>query len=157
MTRETFIQELDRQVKLVRTEFGLTQDTMARVLGMSKKTLVEIEKGRSSLGWMGAVALVSLFPDSHILDRLLGGEASDMLRALAFSDAKPVYPRTMGGRVWWRTVRDQDGWRIQQNLVSQHYRILNPEDGRLFSSFDRREVEAFWQLYGPGAKQGRKD
>ena len=35
MTRETFIQELDRQVKLVRTEFGLTQDTMARVLGMS--------------------------------------------------------------------------------------------------------------------------
>ena len=140
MTRETFIQELDRQVKLVRTEFGLTQDTMARVLGMSKKTLVEIEKGRSSLGWMGAVALVSLFPDSQILDRLLGGEASDMLRALAFSDAKPVYPRTMGGRVWWRTVETSGPYRIQQNLITQHYRALDPSDGRVCSSFDLEQV-----------------
>ena len=46
MTRETFVAELDRQVKLVRTEYGFTQDVMARVLGISKKTLVEIEKGR---------------------------------------------------------------------------------------------------------------
>ena len=40
MTRETFVAELDRQVKLVRTEYGFTQDVMARVLGISKKTLV---------------------------------------------------------------------------------------------------------------------
>ena len=130
MTRETFIQELDRQVKLVRTEFGLTQDTMARVLGMSKKTLVEIEKGRSSLGWMGAVALVSLFPDSQILDALLGGEASDMLRAPGFSDAKPSIPAPwadgFGGGRWRRRVP----YRIQQNLISQHYRALDPSDGR---------------------------
>ena len=47
MTRETFISEMDRHVKLVRTEYGFTQDVMAKVLGISKKTLVEIEKGRS--------------------------------------------------------------------------------------------------------------
>ncbi len=157
MDRNTFVAQIDAQLKLVRTEFELTQEKMALILGISKKTLVEIEKGRSSLGWSGAVTLCTLFADSRVLQNAYGGELSDMLRALAFQGL-PRAPRpTMGGRVWWRTVRDQDGWRIQQNLVSQHYRILNPEDGRLFSSFDRREVEAFWQLYSPGAKQGRKD
>ena len=56
MNREEFIREMDTQLKLVRTEYGYTQEMMASILGLSKKTLVEIEKGRSTLGWMGAVA-----------------------------------------------------------------------------------------------------
>ena len=72
MTREEFTQEMNRQVKLVRAEYGYTQDVMARILGLSKKTLVEIEKGRSSLGWMGAVAFCSLFSGSRVLSGILG-------------------------------------------------------------------------------------
>lgn len=140
MTREEFVLELDGQVKLVRTEYGFTQDTMAKVLGLSKKTLVEIEKGRSSLGWMGAVALCTLFADSRVLSGLLGGEASDMVRALAFADTKPIYPKTMGGKVWWRTVEQRGGYKIQQNILSQHYRALDAEDGRVCSSFDLEQV-----------------
>ena len=51
MDRKSFIEEMDIHLKLVRTEYGCTQEMMARILGISKKTLVEIEKGRSSLGW----------------------------------------------------------------------------------------------------------
>lgn len=140
MTREHFVAELDHQVKLVRTEYGFTQETMAKVLGISKKTLVEIEKGRASLGWMGAVALCTLFSDSRMLSGLLGGEASDMVRALAFQDTKPTYPRTMGGKVWWRFVETVGIYKIQQNIISQHYRALDSEDGRVCSSFDLEEV-----------------
>ena len=143
MTQEQFIHEMDRQVKLVRTEYSLTQETMARALGLSKKTLVEIEKGRSSLGWMGAVAFVSIFSNSQILSRLLGGEAEDMVLALAFDDLKPTYPKTMGGKVWWRYVESVGPYRIQQNLISQHYRALDPEDGRVYSSFDLANVKAY--------------
>ncbi|MBQ7777993.1 MAG: helix-turn-helix domain-containing protein [Oscillibacter sp.] len=143
MTKEQFIHEMDRQVKLVRTEYSLTQETMARALGLSKKTLVEIEKGRSSLGWMGAVAFVSIFSNSQILSRLLGGEAEDMVLALAFDDLKPTYPKTMGGKVWWRYVESVGPYRIQQNLISQHYRALDPEDGRVYSSFDLANVKAY--------------
>ena len=142
MTKDTFISEMDRQVKLVRTEYGLTQESMAKVLGISKKTLVEIEKVRSSLGWAGAVALVSIFSDSQVLSGLLGGEAGDMVRALAFQDLHPQYPRTMGGRVWWRFVETVGPYTIQQNLISQHYRALDREDGRVCSSFDLEEVRA---------------
>ena len=145
MTKDTFISEMDRQVKLVRTEYGLTQESMAKVLGISKKTLVEIEKGRSSLGWTGAVALVSIFSDSQVLSGLLGGEAGDMVRALAFQDLHPQYPRTMGGRVWWRFVETVGPYTIQQNLISQHYRALDQEDGRVCSSFDLDDVRTHLQ------------
>ena len=140
MTRESFVTEMDRQVKLVRTEYGFTQEVMARVLGISKKTLVEIEKGRSSLGWTGAVALCAIFSGSQVLSGLLGGEAGDMLQALAFQNLRPIYPRTMGGKVWWRTVERRGPYTIQQNILSQHYRALDDEDGRVCSSFDLGEV-----------------
>jgi len=140
MTRDVFIAEMNRQVKLVRTEYGFTQDVMAKVLGISKKTLVEIEKGRSSLGWTGAVALCSIFSDSQILSGDLGGEASDMIRALAFTDTKLVYPKTMGGKVWWRLAETCGSYKIQQNIISQHYRALDSQDGRICSSFDLEEV-----------------
>lgn len=140
MTREEFVAELDRQVKLVRTEYGFNQEIMARVLGISKKTLVEIEKGRSSLGWTGAVALCAIFSGSQVLSGLLGGEAGDMVRALAFQDLRPTYPKTMGGKVWWRFVETMGPYTIQQNILSQHYRALDREDGRVCSSFDLEEV-----------------
>ena len=142
MTRESFIAELDRQVKLVRTEYGFTQDVMAKMLGISKKTLVEIEKGRTSLGWTGAVALCAIFSDSQVLSSLLGGEAGDMIRALAFQDLHPRYPRTMGGRVWWRFVETVGPYIIQQNLISQHYRALDRQDERVCSSFDLEDIRA---------------
>lgn len=141
MTREEFVTELDGQLKLVRTEYGFTQESMAKILGLSKKTVVEIEKGRASLGWMGAVAFSALFADSRILDGVLGGEASDMVQALAFADTKPVYPKTMGGKVWWRTVEQRGAYKIQQNIISQHYRALDGQDGRVCSSFDLEQVQ----------------
>jgi len=140
MTRETFVSEMNRHVKLVRIEYGFTQDVMAKILGISKKTLVEIEKGRSSLGWTGAVTLCTIFSGSQVLSGLLGGEAGDMIRALAFQDLKPVYPKTMGGKVWWRFVETVGPYTIQQNLISQHYRALDREDGRVCSSFDLEQI-----------------
>ena len=143
MTKDQFIYEMNQQVKLVRTEYGFTQETMAKALGLSKKTLVEIEKGRSSLGWMGAVAFVTIFSHSQILSRLLGGEAEDMVLALAFDDLKPTYPQTKGGKVWWRYIESVGPYRIQQNLISQHYRALDGEDGRVYSSFDLETVRNY--------------
>ena len=101
MTRNEFISEMNHQLKLVRTEYGFTQDVMAKTLGISKKTLVEIEKGRASLGWTGAVALCTIFRASQVLAGVLGGEATDMILALAFEDVTPDYPKTMGGKIWW--------------------------------------------------------
>lgn len=141
MSKTEFIEKIDSELKLIRTEAGFTQETMAQIIGISKKTLVQIEKGRASLGWTGAVAVCTIFSHSTVLDRLLGGEASDMIRAYAFEDIKaPVYNKTMGGKVWWREIEKPEGYKVQQNIVSQHYRILDDEDRRIFSSFDFGEI-----------------
>lgn len=79
MTRDDFVREMDRQLKLVRTEHGFTQDAMSQALGLSKKTLVQIEKGRASLGWMGAVALASIFSESQVLAGRLGGDRKSVV------------------------------------------------------------------------------
>jgi len=140
MTKDLFIHEMNQLVKLVRTEYGFTQEAMAKALGLSKKTLVEIEKGRSSLGWMGAVAFSTVFSGSQVLSGRLGGSAEDMILALAFEDLSPRYPKTMGGKVWWRTVEVYKGCQLQQNILSQHYRALNQENERLCSSFDITQI-----------------
>lgn len=141
MTRETFVLMMDQRLKLVRTEYGLTQEKAAMALGISKKTLVEIEKGRRTLGWTGAVACGVIFGSSRILQSDFGGELEDLIGSLAFAQLTPTYPKTMGGRIWWKDIICQDGYRIQQNLVSGHYRLLDKQNGRLLSSFERAVVE----------------
>ncbi len=136
MNRDTFIKKVDALVKLVRTEYGLTQEQMAQCLGISKKTLVGIEKERGSLGWTGTAAFCSLFSQSTVLQNTFGGEMSDMLKAYAFEQTAPHYPRTMGGRIWWELTEQGEGWKIQQNYISRHYRLLTADNKHICSSFD---------------------
>ena len=140
MTKKEFAVQMDASLKSVRKEYGFTQEKMAAVLGISKKTLVEIEKGRSSLGWTGAAAFAAIFSESIILQETFGGELTDLVEALAFAEAEPKYPKTMGGKVWWREIMKKKGFRIQQNLISGHFRLLDKEDHRLMASFELERV-----------------
>ncbi|MBT4693707.1 MAG: alpha/beta hydrolase [Planctomycetaceae bacterium] len=38
--------------------------------------------------------------------------------------------KTLGGKQFWTDLRIQDGWRIQQNIFTEHYRLLDPKDIR---------------------------
>ena len=135
MDREEFVKKCSDKLRMVRAEYGFSQDKMAKVLGISKKTIVEIEKGRSALGFCGSVALCTIFSSSEALSATFGGRATDIVLALAFDGQEPVYPQTMGGKMWWRDILQKGGYRVQQNIISQHYRILDAEDRRICSSF----------------------
>lgn len=141
MNKKEFVEFMDTKLKLVRTEYGLTQDKMALVLGISKKTLVEIEKNRKSLGWTGAVALASIFSHSIVLQDATGGDLNDIIIALAFRDMEVDYPRTWGGKVWWNTLSEEGGYKIQQNMFSRHFRMLDPHNRRIYVSFSLMEAQ----------------
>lgn len=136
MNRNEFIQKADNKVKLVRTEYDFNQEKMADILGISKKTLVQIEKGRSSLGWTSAIALCTIFERSEILEAVYGGETSDIIAALAFQDSEQKHPKTMGGKIWWKTLEETPEYKVQQNIISQHYRLLDRNDRRICTSFE---------------------
>lgn len=135
MTRVDFINKASEKLKLIRIERDYTQDKMAEILGISKKTLVQIEKGRSALGWAGVVTLCTIFRDSEILEMAFGGDAQDIILSLAFDDYE-INEKTMGGKIWWTNIESTDQFRIQQNIISRHYRILDGQDRRICSSFD---------------------
>ena len=145
MTRESFVEDINSKLKLIRIEYGLTQDKMAGILGISKKTLVESEKGRRSIGWTECVAIVTIFSQSHVLQNAYGGDLFDIIGAIAFDNVEIKYPKTMGGKIWWRNVEERNGLRIQQNVISNHYRLLNNQNQRIISSFDEEVVRE--QMY----------
>ncbi len=141
MDRNEFIAICNKKLKLIRTEYNYTQEKMSTILGISKKTLVEIEKGRSSLGWSGAVTLCAIFASSEIIAATFGGKPTDIVMALAFDGLEPVYPQTMGGKVWWVEIERSYGYKIQQNIISRHFRILDENNRRICSSFDYNEIK----------------
>lgn len=140
LNQEQIIEQISRRALLVRTEAGYSQETMASVLGMSKKTLVQIEKERTNASWTVVVAIVALFSDSEIIQSLLGDAPLEVVRTVAHDGLDRPKGKTLGGKVWWREVDRTGGFRIQQNLISQHYRILDTDDYVWFSSFDEAAV-----------------
>ncbi|MDV3426807.1 MAG: transcriptional regulator [Bacillota bacterium] len=140
MDRKQFIEICDQNLKLVRTESAFSQEKMAVILGISKKTLVEIEKGRSSLGWTGSVTLCSIFYNSEVIMGTFGGKPTDIILALAFEGSEPQYPKTFSGKIWWQTIMQNEKYIIQQNIISQHYRLLTAEGRRAASSFDLEDL-----------------
>jgi DNA-binding XRE family transcriptional regulator len=140
MTQDEIVDLLTGKIKLVRTELGYTQDKMADILGISKKTLVQIEKERIKASWTVIVALCALFRNSEILYNSLGGDPLDVMEVVVHEYVAPAKEKTWGGHVWWKEVHKQNDYRLQQNVITQHYRILDKNDHRIYSSFDEEEV-----------------
>lgn len=136
MTRIEFIKKVDEKVKLIRNEKGYTQDKMAGILGISKKTLVQVEKERGSLGWAVSIAVCIIFKDSEILELTFGGDVEDIIRSLSFENNEKKYIPTLGGKIWWKDIKIKNGYTIQQNIISNHYRILDSSYRRLCYSFE---------------------
>ncbi|WP_433748567.1 helix-turn-helix transcriptional regulator [Falsibacillus pallidus] len=139
MTREEIIEMLGENLKIVRTEAGYTQDRMAEIIGISKKTLVQIEKGRILPGWTTVIAVCALFSMSQVLQTVFGGDPLEVVEMVAREKIDVRKERTMGGKVWWKTLERHTGLILQQNLITKHYRIIDDEQFRLYSSFDEKD------------------
>lgn len=140
MNSEQLIEQISQRAILIRTEAGYSQETMASILGISKKTLVQIEKNRTAASWTVVVAIIALFSDSEIIQSLLGDAPLEVIRTIAHNGLDRPKGKTLGGKVWWKELENESEFRIQQNLISQHFRILDKEDYVWFSTFDEQEV-----------------
>ncbi|MGE7090794.1 helix-turn-helix transcriptional regulator [Lysinibacillus sp. NPDC048646] len=145
MHREQLITLVSEKLKLIRTEKTLTQDQMSDLLGLSKKTLVQIEKGRIQTGWTTAVAVCALCRESSILQHELGGDPLEVIDLIANHGTLQPKEKTMGGYIWWKNLSERNGYRLQQNVISNHYRILDTNNCRLLSSFDEQIAMQVWE------------
>lgn len=147
MTRDEIILKTSEKLRLIRTEAGYTQDKMAEILGISKKTLVQIEKGRVYANWPTVVTICALFRDTETVQFLFGNEPLEVLETIVRDGIDYRKEKTLGGKVWWRELNRKNGFILQQNILSQHFRILDDEYFRIFSSMDERAAkERFEEL-----------
>ncbi|MFS0634667.1 helix-turn-helix domain-containing protein [Mesobacillus foraminis] len=142
MNRGEIIAKVSEKVRLVRAEAGYTQDKMADIIGVSKKTLVQIEKGRIPAGWSTVVTVCALFRETETIQYILGNEPLEVLETIAHEGIDYRKEKTLGGKVWWREIRNKNGFVLQQNILSQHYRILDSDHYRIYSSFHEGESNA---------------
>ena len=140
MNREELIRLCDSQLLHVRNELSYSQTTMAHALGISKKTLVDIEKERRSLGWSGAVTLIALFPTSQSLTQPLSPIHPLSLAQSLMLDGHEMTGRVTHGGGWWARVEGDGHYTIEQNVVSQHYRLVDSERRRIASSLSYEEI-----------------
>lgn len=145
VNRNEIIRKVSDKMLLIRTEAGYTQDKMAEVIGVSKKTLVQIEKGRIQASWSTVVTVCALFRGTETIQFLFGSEPLEVLETIAHHGVDFRKEKTLGGKVWWREIMSKNGYILQQNMISQHYRILDQEHFRLFSTFNEEEAYAFFQ------------
>ncbi len=140
MNKDQLIQLVSSKMRLIRLERNYSQDKMAEIIGISKKTLIQIEKERALASWTYVIAVSALFRDSEILQSILGDEPLEVIETLAHNGIDRPKDKSMGGRVWWKEIDNRGNFRLQQNLISQHYRILDSKDYRWFSSFEKEEA-----------------
>ncbi|MEL3961497.1 helix-turn-helix transcriptional regulator [Lysinibacillus endophyticus] len=145
MDRELIAQIASDNLKLVRTEYQFTQEKMAEILGISKKTLIQIEKGKSLANWTTTIAICALFQDSKTLKKQLGDDPLELVELTIHDVIIRPTEKTFGGVIWWKNLYKYRGFKLQQNLLSKHYRILDDENYRLLSTFDQKVAKEKWE------------
>lgn len=135
---------LSPKFKIIRAEFNYTQDEMANMLGVSKKTLVQIEKGRTIASWPVVVTLVALFRDSQILQQELGDE--DVVQIIQTISRKSVeYKKyqSVNQNIWWSKIDEKNGYILQKNKVTNHYQIVDQFFEKQYSTFDKNDAQNY--------------
>ena len=73
------------------------------------------------------VVLLAVFPAVSLAQEPGNQVQSNFSKILS---EKVLTMKTMGGRQFWGDVQFYQGWKIQQNVISKHYRLLSPADQR---------------------------
>jgi len=141
MTKDEIIRLISERMRLIRVEVDYTQDKMAEIIGISKKTLVQIEKERNEASWTTVVAVVSLFRETLTVQTLFGGDPLEVIETVSRESIDYRKEKMLGGKMWWKDLSSEKGYTLQQNMISQHYRILDDDRYRIFSSLDREVSE----------------
>ncbi|MFA9558385.1 helix-turn-helix transcriptional regulator [Evansella sp. AB-rgal1] len=139
MNREQVIEIVSQKIRLIRLEQDFSQEKMSKIIGVSKKTLVQIEKGRIEPNWNIVVTVIALFGHSEVLQNVLGDEPLEVIKLIAHDNTEPRTLKSLGGKVWWKEMEQKGKYRLQQNLISHHFRIIDELNFRYFCSFDKEE------------------
>jgi len=134
----------------IRKNENMTLEEMALTIGLSKKTLIQIEKNRSLLKWPEAVTFVTIFNETELVKSIFGDEILDIIQSIAILKPPRRQLKTFGGESWWKTLIHKEGFRLQQHKISRHLRILDQENYRVYFTYSKSDAEKEFDKYFGG-------
>ncbi len=140
MEKDTLIQVVSERLRLIRNEYHLSQEKMSEAIGLSKKTLVQIEKERTLASWTTVISVCAVFRKSEILQMSLGDDPLSLIDAVNFNHMILPKKLTGGGKVFWKTIEQKGKFKVQKNILTNHYRLIDGNQHRWLSSFDQAYV-----------------
>lgn len=143
MNKTTLTTYVSESLRLIRNEYHISQDVFSGMIGITKKTLVQIEKERQPASWSVVVAVCMLFAESEILTMELKSDPRTVIHSIVFDSVKRPKEKTLGGKMFWKTIHEVPGFKVQQNYFSNHYRLLDGYGKRWVSSFYKDKIMAF--------------
>ena len=147
MNKQTVIDLVSPRLKLIRTEMDYTQDQMSEIIGISKKTLVQLEKGRQEIGWATAVVVCALFRESALLRSVMGEDPIELAEMAVHTEIHSRETAASASINWWTEIGQWQQYKLQQHTAGGHYRIIGAENKRLFSTGDREKALAEFKKY----------
>lgn len=142
MDKQAFTETLQAKFKMVRTEAGYTQDSMSHTIGLSKKTLVQIEKERILPNWTTCISLCALFRNSEVLTNTFSGDPLELAQVI--SRGHGVYSNYESESVYWEDIDSKNGFKLQFNKVNKVYRVINDENLPVHASYIEREIRTYF-------------
>ena len=140
MDKTMLIDIVSERLRLIRNEYHLSQDKMSEAIGVSKKTLVQIEKERIKASWSTVLSVCAVFRKSEVLQMSLGDDPLHLLDAINFEQMILPKKLTGGGKMFWKTVHQEGKFKVQKNMLSGHYRLIDGNQSRWISSFNKDHV-----------------
>ena len=147
MTRYDLTKIVSENMKMLRAEYGYSQQEMANAIGLSKKTLIQIEKDRLELGWTAVCAVCAGFKGSKLLHMTLGEDPATLAETLAHENCYAYEEAESRNLLFWDVVKSSGGYSLQKNIISEHYRIVDKHGRRLFSSLNIDKVNIAFEKY----------
>ncbi len=147
MNKMEFCKKVQSILEDLRKDIGMTLEEMALTIGLSKKTLIQIEKERNLLKWPEAVTFTSIFNEHELVKSIFGDEVIDIIQTIAIQKPPRRQLKTLGGESWWKTLITKEGFRLQQHKISRHLRILDQENYRVYFTYSKSDAKNEFEKY----------
>ena len=139
MIKNEFCNIIQQNIEELRKDVGMTLEEMAQLIGISKKTLIQLEKKRVQLKWPEAVTVAIIYHDHQLIKAQFGDEILEIIQSVSLLKPAKRQLKTLGGESWWKKVESIHGFTLQQHKISKHFRILDQDKYRVYFSYSKSE------------------
>ncbi len=146
--------KISNSMKLLCAEYGYSQQEMANSVGLSKKTLIQVEKERILLSWVATCAVCAVYHSSRQLLMELGEDPINIIETLAHDNLSIAADSGSRNYVFWDVVEERGGYTLAKNILTEHYKVTDADGKRYCSSFDYKKImEMYDSLTYKGVKK----